>query len=226
MRQHVNPLSSYFQQNRVLPQYENLFKDYSLPLHLDLGCARGKFLIELAMQNPDLNFLGLEIREKLVEKALRDKEMLEINNLNFIFCNANVSLEDLFAKLPDGKLKRISIQFPDPCFKRRHRKRRLIQPSLIFLIANYLEIGSELFIQSDVLSVFDPIIYLVKLTNCFYVEREISTIGILSNPYNVSTEREDYAMRKGYPIFRSLFFRNENTTPSLSLLEEKYSCLF
>ena len=226
MRQHVNPLGSYFQQNRVLPQYENLFKDPSLPFHLDLGCARGKFLIELAMQNPELNFLGLEIREKLVEKALKDKETLEINNLNFIFCNANVSLEDWLAKLPDGKLKRISIQFPDPWFKRRHRKRRLIQPSLILLIANSLGIGSELFIQSDLSSVFDPIIYLINLTNCFYVDSKLSSIGIHRNPYNVCTERENYVMGKGYPIFRSLFFRNENIAPTLSSIEEQYSSLF
>ena len=69
MRQHVNPLSSFFQQPRPLPAPAELFPRPGQPLHLDIGCARGRFLLALAEQEPDSNHLGVEIRLALVEAA-------------------------------------------------------------------------------------------------------------------------------------------------------------
>ena len=65
-RQHVNPLSEFYQSPVSLPEKEIIFEDPKSPLHIDLGCARGKFLIDLASKYPMWNFLGLEIREPLV----------------------------------------------------------------------------------------------------------------------------------------------------------------
>ena len=66
MRQHVNPLSQFFQLPLSLPSKNVLFSKSHYPIHLDIGSAKGEFLIELATQNPDWNFVGLEIRETLV----------------------------------------------------------------------------------------------------------------------------------------------------------------
>jgi len=62
MRQHVNPLSRFFQLPRELPAPEVLFGDPSLPIHLDIGSARGRFLLDLAAVQPHWNHLGVEIR--------------------------------------------------------------------------------------------------------------------------------------------------------------------
>ena len=66
MRQHVNPLSINFNQIEKIPSLGEMFGDSKLNLHLDIGCAAGEFLIDLALVNTSWNYLGIEIREKLV----------------------------------------------------------------------------------------------------------------------------------------------------------------
>ncbi len=147
MRQHVNPLSQFFQLPLSLPSKSILFKDSCSPIHLDIGSAKGEFLIELASKYPNWNFLGLEIREPLVISSERKRKKLELQNLKFLYCNVNISLEEWLSDLDNDQLKRVSIQFPDPWFKRKHIKRRVLKTSLINSIARYMSMGSELFIQ-------------------------------------------------------------------------------
>ena len=59
VRQHVNPLSRFFQLPLELPPPAELFSTPALPLHLDIGCARGGFLLALAQQQPGVNHLGV-----------------------------------------------------------------------------------------------------------------------------------------------------------------------
>ena len=66
MRQHVNPLSSFFQKPIELPSSDSLFLNNELPIHLDIGCARGQFLIDMALLNPKWNYVGVEIRSPLI----------------------------------------------------------------------------------------------------------------------------------------------------------------
>ena len=111
MRQHVNPLSGFFQLHHRLPSADELFPNNDLPIHLDIGCARGKFLIEMASCNPQWNFVGVDIRETLVKSAEKERFELGIDNLRFLFCNANRSLASWLPTLKNNQLKRISIQF-------------------------------------------------------------------------------------------------------------------
>ena len=69
MRQHVNPLSKNFSNIEIIPPINEIFEDPKLPLHLEVGCASGDFLFELALENNSWNYLGVEIREKLVINA-------------------------------------------------------------------------------------------------------------------------------------------------------------
>ena len=66
MRQHVNPLSKNFKEIERIPLIE-MFGDPKSNLHLDIGCASGEFLFDLALVNTSWNYLGIEIREKLVK---------------------------------------------------------------------------------------------------------------------------------------------------------------
>jgi len=138
VRQHVNPLSQFFQLPLSLPSKNVLFKKSHYPIHLDIGSAKGEFLIELATKYPDWNFVGLEIREPLVSLCEKKRKKLELNNLKFLFCNVNVSLDEWLSDLDDCQLKRVSIQFPDPWFKRKHIKRRVLKTSLLNSIARYM----------------------------------------------------------------------------------------
>jgi tRNA (guanine-N7-)-methyltransferase len=123
VRQHVNPLSRFFQLPLELPAPADLFADPSQPIHLDIGCARGRFLLALAPERPGVNHLGVEIRRALVQAAEADRQAQALENLRFLFCNANVSLQAWLAALPAGQLELVSIQFPDPWFKKKHHKR-------------------------------------------------------------------------------------------------------
>ena len=107
---------------------DQLFEPPEQPIHLDIGCARGRCLLGLAEQQPSWNHLGVEIRRPLVQSADRDAQASEHGNVRVLFCNANISLEGWMGALSTDRLQRVSIQFPDPWFKRRHRKRRVQPP--------------------------------------------------------------------------------------------------
>ena len=150
VRQHVNPLSSKYQESVSMPNFSDIYADVNKPLHLDIGCARGRFLWQMAQVEPKWNFMGLEIREPLVIEANNWRDEQGVNNLHYLFCNVNVSLGKIFESLPTGILKRVSILFPDPWFKRRHQTRRVVQPKLVEDLANYLTVGGEVFLHSDI----------------------------------------------------------------------------
>jgi tRNA (guanine-N7-)-methyltransferase len=219
MRQHVNPLSRFFQLPLELPAPQELFENPNLPIHLDIGCARGFFLLELAALQPERNHLGVEIRRPLVQAAQRDRDRQEQNNLHFLFCNANISLEAWMAALPPDQLQLVSIQFPDPWFKQRHRKRRVLQPALLLAIASALHPGRHLFLQSDVLAVIEPMVALVELSNGFARPKDDPQPWRTSNPLPVATERERYVQEQGQPTYRVLFERTDAALPALRDLE-------
>ena len=222
MRQHVNPLSRFFQLPLQLPQPDLLFSRPEQPIHLDIGCARGRCVLGLAEQAPDWNHLGVEIRRPLVTAADRDALTSEDGNVRILFCNANISLEGWMAALPSDRLQRVSIQFPDPWFKRRHRKRRVLQPALVLAIAGALQPGRELFLQSDVLDVIEPMVALTELSGCFDRPAEDGRPWRETNPLPVPTERERYVLDQGLPVYRVLYRRNQNPPPATDDLDRRW----
>lgn len=224
VRQHVNPLSRFYQLPRPLPPLEELFPpplaDPARPLHIDIGCARGRFLLDLAQQQPDWNHLGLEIRRPLVEAAEADRQALQLANLQVLFANANVSLPGWLKALPSGRLRRVTIQFPDPWFKKKHHKRRVLQPELLVALAESMAAGSELFVQSDVPEVIDPMVELIDACGWFSRPAGDPQPWLAANPLPLPTERERHVLAQGLPVYRVLWQRNnqlcsaDNSTPS------------
>ena len=118
MRQHVNPLNINFKEIERIPSLIEMFGDSKLNLHLDIGCAAGEFLVDLALVNPSWNYLGIEIRERLVNNARLKVQERKIRNLYYIFGNANNILNDVQYKFLIQNVKSISFNFPDPWFKK------------------------------------------------------------------------------------------------------------
>ncbi len=222
MRQHVNPLSRFFQLPLKLPELDKLFVDVTLPIHLDIGSARGKFLLSMASLEPNWNYLGVDIRHQLVLAAEQDRVELGIDNLRFLFCNANVSLQDWLLNLPDGRLQRITIQFPDPWFKKRHYKRRVFQVPLLISLAGALKPGGELFIQSDLLAVIEPMVDLIEVSGCFNPSKNHCGNWLETSPFLVPTERENYALGKHLPVYRVQYYRNTKSVPGIIDLEKAW----
>ena len=208
MRQHVNPLSQFFQLPLSLPSKSILFRNSHHPIHLDIGSAKGEFLIELASKCPSWNFLGLEIREPMVIASERKRTKLELENLKFLFCNVNVSLDEWLSDLDCDQLRRVSIQFPDPWFKRKHFKRRVLKTSLLNSIARYMSKDGELFIQSDILKLIESMKNVIDKST-YFNRKDLQGLKLIDkNPYNVSTDRELFVIKQNLPIYREIYIRN------------------
>ncbi len=203
VRQHVNPLASKFQTPTASPEWENIYTQPNLPLHLDIGCARGRFVLKMAQIEPNWNFLGLEIREPLVVEANRIRDEMGLTNLHYVFANVNNSLISLLSTLPQDSLQKVTIQFPDPWFKNRHAKRRVVQPELVTELAKYLVVGGIVFLQSDIEFVA------VEMGDRFHENPAFEKLGtttwLAENPLPVPTERELATQKKGEPVYRALF---------------------
>jgi tRNA (guanine-N7-)-methyltransferase len=220
VRQHVNPLSRFYQLPRPLPTLAELFAHPELPLHLDIGSARGRFLLALAPLRPEHNHLGVEIRRPLVNAAEADREAAELSNLRFLFANASVSLPAWLAQLPPGRLVLVSLQFPDPWFKARHHKRRVLQPELFHALAGAMAPNTQLFLQSDVLSLMEPLVALVEASGYFSRHPDDPGPWRTTNPLPIPTERERHVEAQGLPVYRVLFERNSADPPPLNALED------
>ncbi|KAK0602074.1 hypothetical protein LWI29_030096 [Acer saccharum] len=213
IRQHVNPLSSSNIVPVQVPDWNEVYKDPTLPLMVDIGCGSGRFLLWHARRNNDSgNYLGLEIRQKLVKRAEFWVKELALSNIHFMFANATVSFKQLVSTYP-GPLVLVSILCPDPHFKKRHHKRRVVQKPLVDSIVKSLMHGGKVFVQSDVLEVA------LDLRNQFDAEldalQHIDTIDpsvpcneegwLLNNPMGIRTEREIHAEFEGAKIYRRMY---------------------
>ena len=208
MRQHVNPLSHFFQLPLSLPSKSILFKNSDYPIHLDIGSAKGEFLIELAINYPNWNFLGLDIREQLVSSSEKKRKQMGLENLSFLYCNVNISLDEWLSDLDRDQLKRVSIQFPDPWFKRKHLKRRVLKKSLLSSIASAMSHNGELFIQSDILKLIEYMSSVID-DNIYFDRKVVKGLKYLEkNPYEVSTDRELFVLKQNLPIYRAMYIRN------------------
>ena len=208
MRQHVNPLSRNFNEIERIPSLIELFGDSKLNLHLDIGCAAGEFLFDLALVNTSWNYLGIEIREKLVKTAKFKVQQREIKNLYFAFGNANNILNDVQGQFIIKNVKSISFNFPDPWFKKRQYKRRVVQPEFINILSNSLEKGSLIFIKTDVKDLFDYMDCTISSNfNFKKIDAKDFNYSQSFNPYTVKTNREKYVIVNQLDIFESIYIK-------------------
>ena len=208
MRQHVNPLSSNFNQIERIPSLRDMFGNSKLNLHLDIGCAAGEFLFDLALVNARWNYLGIEIREKLVKNAKLKVLEKEIKNLCFVFGNANNILNDAQSKFIIKNLKSISFNFPDPWFKKRHFKRRVIQPEFINMLSNLMKKGSFIYIKTDVKDLFAHMDCTIS-SDCNFekIDKKDFNYSESFNPNKVQTNREKYVLDNQLGIFEDIYIK-------------------
>ena len=144
-------------------QPSEMFSQVHLPLHIDIGCAKGRCIERLSKrpERKNWNHLGVEIRGRTVEEAMQrvaeDRKMQysggdeseENKNLYFLTCNFAASVKELLDKFPRDSLRLISIQFPDPWKRKKHVRRLLVQKKLVKQLSLSLPIGAVVYISSD-----------------------------------------------------------------------------
>ena len=113
---------------------------------LEIGFGNGEILAHLAAQNPAMDFVGIEVHRPGVGHLLLELERRELTNVRVIQEDA---VEVLHHHLPDASLDCILILFPDPWPKKRHHKRRLVQPEFTGLLAKKLQAGGKVRMATD-----------------------------------------------------------------------------
>jgi len=208
MRQHVNPLSINFDDIEEIPALKEIFDNSKLPLHLDIGCAAGDFLFDLASQNNSWNYFGIEIREKLIFNAKAKAKNIGFKNLYFAFGNANNIFNDSRYKFLIEIAKSISLNFPDPWFKKKHHKRRVIQPELINVLSSLMQKDSLIFIKTDVKELFDYMDLTIS-NNLLFKKLKNDDFEYLKsfNPYKIQTNREKYVILNKQNIFECIYIK-------------------
>ncbi|GAB4307213.1 MAG: tRNA (guanosine(46)-N7)-methyltransferase TrmB [Myxococcota bacterium] len=144
LRKHCNPLT--FREKVEPPDWGKAFP-VERPMEIDVGCGKGDFVFERARNHPEINFVGLDVREAFCDILSKRLKNFEGDNLYILRCNVNVSLKELFRLETVAK---IHIYFPDPWFKKRHKKRRIVTSEFVETCAEILVLGGELHIASDV----------------------------------------------------------------------------
>jgi len=212
VHQHVNPLSPFYRQEPTPVDIAAVFADPDRPLHLDIGCARGRFILRMAAAKPDWNFLGVEIREPLVDEANRLVAEENMTNLHYAFCNAMLWLDKLLADVPAGRLQMVTIQFPDPWFKKKHAKRRMVTEEMVETIVKHLAAEGEVFVQTDIEFLAE------EMFEIFRKNESLGEVSVDENPFTIKTEREKAVEEKALPVYRTMFCQKNvlSTASSLS----------
>ena len=116
------------------------------PVVLEIGFGNGETLVEQASQNAGQNFLGIEVHDPGVGHCLLRAHDAGIGNLRLINHDA---IEVLSQQIPAASIARVNLYFPDPWPKKRHHKRRIVQPEFVDLVAEKLVVGGTLNIATD-----------------------------------------------------------------------------
>ncbi|WP_434525606.1 tRNA (guanosine(46)-N7)-methyltransferase TrmB [Photorhabdus asymbiotica] len=143
---------------------------------LEIGFGMGASLVTMANQNPEKNFLGIEVHMPGVGACLASAENEAISNLRVMCHDAIEVLENM---IPDNSLEMVQLFFPDPWHKARHNKRRIVQPPFAELIKSKLKVGGIFHMATD----WQP-----------YAEHMLEVMNSVDNYLNLS-ENGDYVPR-------------------------------
>ena len=178
--------------------------DNDRPIHIEIGMGKGRFMMDLAAANPDINYVGIEKYSTVLLRAIQKMEACELPNLRFIRMDA----EDICEVFDKGEVAKIYLNFSDPWPKDRHAKRRL--PSRQFL-ARYDEIlaaDGRIEFKTDNMDLFD--FALEELEPAGWkleaVTRDLHHDAKMMEG-NIMTEYEEKFSSMGNPIYKYIIFR-------------------
>lgn len=176
----------------------------SAPVILEIGFGMGASLVELAEGHPELNFLGIEVHKPGVGAILSAINEKKLTNIRVI-CKDAVSV--LKHHLVDNCLFGVLIFFPDPWPKRRHKKRRLIQPEFLDLLSQKLKVGGYLHFATDIEDYALHTEQMVASHSSFTIlnNGELDPFSILKRP---KTKFEQRGLRLGHIIKDSVFIKH------------------
>lgn len=173
----------------------------SAPVIMEIGFGNGEATWQMASAHPEVNFIAVEVHRPGVGHLLLKIEEHAIGNIRIACADAT---EFLRKRIPENSLDGIRIYFPDPWPKKRHHKRRIIQPSFVRALASRMQTGAILHLATDwepyaeyMLEVLDSVDDLVNLS---------SSGGYCDKPgWRPETKYEQRGQRLGHMVKDLLF---------------------
>lgn len=199
IRQHANPLAFHYETF----EGEKPMLDLARTIEVEVGCADAQFLFERARLLPDGQYVGLEIRDELVDIVNRQARARGVP-VQAVMCQAQLHMAALF---PAQSVDRVYVNFPDPWFKRRHQNRRMVDEVLADQIAQVAKAGAEIFVQTDVWDLALAGLAAFESDGRFVNQQEEWTFWRAGNPYGVRSWREQNAEETGLQVWRLMYRR-------------------
>lgn len=184
-------------------KWNGFFKNTN-PIHIEIGMGKGKFIHRLAEQNPDINYIGIELFSSVLYRAIEKRQELDLPNLYFIRMDA----KNLCEVFDEGEISQIYLNFSDPWPKARHAKRRLTSPIFLALYDKVLKRDGVVCFKTDNRDLFDYSVETISETKPWQLKDV--TYDLHHSEFaegNVMTEYEEKFSSKGMPIHRLVAFR-------------------
>ena len=169
------------------------------PIHIEIGMGKGQFIMTLAKEHPEINYVGIEKYSSVLVRALEKQQEMELPNIKFIRMEAE-NIAEVFA--PD-EVARIYLNFSDPWPKDRHAKRRLTSVQFLQRYENILQKDGHLIFKTDNRDLFDFSLEQVEEAEHWILLNH--TFDLHHSEYvegNVMTEYEQRFVEKGNAICR------------------------
>lgn len=175
----------------------------SAPLTLEIGFGNGDTLFELARSHPEQDFIGIEVHRPGVGRLLNHLAAERLANVRVLCADA---VEVLERNIPDSSLDAVLLYFPDPWPKKRHHKRRIVQPEFVAHIVQKLKPGGRFHLATDWPDYAEHMLAVLQASPEFtntapaggYVERPTA---------RPLTKFENRGLKRGHPIRDLLFVR-------------------
>lgn len=173
-------------------RWNELFKNNN-PIYIEIGMGKGNFIIKNALNNPNINYIGIEMYDSVILRAVEKTNELELNNLYLIRMDARL-IEDIF----DKEIDLIYLNFSDPWPKDRHAKRRLTSPRFLEKYSNIFKSKNKIIMKTDNIDLFN---YSVESLKDYGYTIDYLTNDLHKDKDNIiTTEYEDKFINKGIKI--------------------------
>ena len=184
-------------------KWKEQFKNKENPIYLELGCGKGKFISQIAMQNPQINFIAIDLVDAMLGLAKREIEQTynqaqkEIDNV--ILTRFDIQRIDLILSKEDN-IKKIYINFCNPWPKGKHRKKRLTHTRQLEKYKEFLAEGAEIYFKTDDDDLFESSLEYFEETGFKIISKtyDLHTTPIWDN--NIETEHEKMFCEQGIKI--------------------------
>lgn len=175
------------------------------PIHIEIGMGKGKFILEMAERNPEINYIGIEKYSSVLVRAVEKTENFEGENLRLIRMDAE-EIEEVFA--PE-EVDRIYLNFSDPWPKDRHAKRRLTSARFLERYDHILAPDGRIMFKTDNRNLFDFSLEQIEKAGWILENYTYDLHNSKFNEGNVMTEYEEKFSAKGNPICRLTAYRHD-----------------